>query len=218
MRDQFLTALMTEMISTGIDAGDLSQSQVLLRVQLALGLLMRLPISREAELARIFEYTIQFLMLKVMPFLADVSAEPEEGQAGKEDSLVPSFALVAVAIVLHKLSMHWLGLVGSEFAKHMQAFAACPNSDRPSATLDLPLPPGFARKEPADFSETFQQLKDSAGDGNLSVLLSLEIPADSPLLAGKVTKATGVACAASRAQQSAETIRRPHETLPLFTA
>ncbi|CAE7381684.1 unnamed protein product [Symbiodinium sp. CCMP2592] len=196
MRDQFLTALMTEMISTGIDAGDLSQSQVLLRVQLALGLLMRLPISREAELARIFECTIQFLMLKVMPFLADVAAEPEEGQAGKEDSLGPSFALVAVAIVLHKLSMHWLSLVGSEFAKQMQAFAACPNSDRPSATLDLPLPPGFARKEPPDFSETFQQLKDSAGDGNLSVLLSLEIPADSPLLAGKVTKATGVACAA----------------------
>ncbi|CAE7793172.1 unnamed protein product, partial [Symbiodinium sp. CCMP2456] len=206
MRDQFLTALMTEMISTGIDAGDLSQSQVLLRVQLALGLLMRLPISREAELARIFECTIQFLMLKVMPLLADAAAEPEERQVGEEDSMGPgpSFALVAVAIVLHKLSMHWLSLVGSEFAKHMLAFAACPNSDRPSATLDLPLPPGFARKEPPDFSETFQQLKDSAGEnGNLSVLLSSEIPADSPLLAGKVTRATGAAAVHPRGRKRA---------------
>ena len=192
MRDQFITSFMNETISIGNDDAS-DASQVLLRIQLATGLLMRLPLSREAELAQIFECTIQFLMLKVMPFLAEAAdaadatdaGEPGEGLKSPRPSS-PSFALVAVATVLHKLSIHWLGLVGSEFARHMQAFAASPNAGRPSATLDLPLPRGFARNELPDFSTTFQHLR--SGDNPAKLLL--QIPADSPLLAGQAVAQT----------------------------
>jgi len=113
-RDQFLSNLISEVLTESEEFSD--TSVFLLRLQLVVGLLVRLPLSKEAEVARLVHSVVQFLTLKVAPYLT----LDDQEKANKIDFPPPTHATCAVAVVLHKLCVGWLDVLGADFTKEMQ--------------------------------------------------------------------------------------------------
>lgn len=73
-------------------------------------------LSKEAEVARLVHSVVQFLTLKVAPYLT----LDDQEKANKIDFPPPTHATCAVAVVLHKLCVGWLDVLGADFTKEMQ--------------------------------------------------------------------------------------------------
>ena len=115
-RDQFLCSLISEVLTESSEASEADPSVFLLRLQLVVGVLVRLPVSKEAEVARLVHSVVQFLTLKVAPYLT----LDDQEKANKIDFPPPTRATCAVAVVLHKLCVGWLDVLGADFTKQMQ--------------------------------------------------------------------------------------------------
>ena len=116
-RDQFLCSLISEVLTESSEASESSETSVfLLRLQLVVGVLVRLPVSKEAEVARLVHSVVQFLTLKVAPYLT----LDDQEKANKIDFPPPTRGTCAVAVVLHKLCVGWLDVLGADFTKQMQ--------------------------------------------------------------------------------------------------
>ena len=134
-RDQFLSNLISEVLTESEESSD--TSVFLLRLQLVVGLLLRLPLSKEAEVARLAHSVVQFLTLKVAPYLT----LDDQEKANKIDFPPPTHATCAVAVVLHKLCLGWLDVLGADFTKQMQ--------DSWGSTFSLSMEPWFVNNTSA---------------------------------------------------------------------
>ncbi|CAJ1352265.1 unnamed protein product [Effrenium voratum] len=178
LRDQFLTSLL----------GDLGSG---LKLQLAVGILARLPLSKEPELARVFHCAVRFLTLKVAPLLDEAA----EDAPGAEDA-----RLCACGAVLHRLCVQWLGLVGGELVKQMRETWAQPTL---ATDFDQALPMSFKRRSVVDLSELWRL------EGVESHGLLLREMENSPLLGKAVRPAALAAPKAVPKKRSAEEPKGP---------
>ncbi|CAJ1449391.1 unnamed protein product [Effrenium voratum] len=178
LRDQFLTSLL----------GDLGSG---LKLQLAVGILARLPLSKEPELARVFHCAVRFLTLKVAPLLDEAA----EDAPGAEDA-----RLCACGAVLHRLCVQWLGLVGGELVRQMRETWAQPTL---ATDFDQALPMSFKRRSVVDLSELWRL------EGVESHGLLLREMENSPLLGKAVRPAALAAPKAVPKKRSAEEPKGP---------
>ncbi|CAE8740099.1 unnamed protein product [Polarella glacialis] len=180
LRDHFLDALMAEVLTLAseaspADTGVGGRSPLLARAELLFGLLPRLPMRKEAELARLLRGAVQFLSLRAFPVLpdGDISGSP------KKQMPAPTLGLCAAAVLLHQLACHWLQGGTAEFgARLLEAVAAGFTPGLPClASLDQPLPAGFSRRPVPDLSNSrrWQVME-------LSAFMAKHLPVDSPLL------------------------------------
>lgn len=174
-RDQFLCSLVSETLAEA----DISEGPSMFRLQLTAGLLARLPLSKEAELARIVHAVVQFLTLKVAPYLT----LDDQEKADKATFPPPSRATCATAVVLYKLCSHWLDLVGADFAKQMRETWGSALS-LSSSDFDQALPIAFSRQNLPDLAGLFQKIHSIGECEGVEALLK-EIEVDSPLLNSK---------------------------------
>jgi len=168
-RDQFLCCLISEVLTESEESD--TKTVFLLRLQLVVGVLVRLPLSKEAEVARLVHSVVQFLTLKVAPYLT----LDDQEKANKIDFPPPTHATCAVAVVLHKLCVGWLDVLGADFTKQMQD--SWGSTFSLSMDFDQALPVAFTRQTLPNLADLFQKIAAEDGESLLN-----DIDANSPLL------------------------------------
>eukprot|EP00929_Paragymnodinium_shiwhaense_P007963 TRINITY_DN111889_c0_g1_i2.p1 TRINITY_DN111889_c0_g1~~TRINITY_DN111889_c0_g1_i2.p1 ORF type:complete len:1652 (+),score=446.21 TRINITY_DN111889_c0_g1_i2:122-5077(+) len=196
-REHFLEVVLTEVttVATGSSAAsgaaDGKQSrQVLLALEILFGIVTRLPLRTEGEVARIMFSAGQFVALHVGPILSDGAASDAEDDAG-EDAC--PLGVACASLLFQQLAEHWAA--GDEHEmRRLLAVAhdhCAPNAARASGASEQPLPESLLRRAPLDLAPLFRDIAATVLapvrswktlDAALKALLLRRIPVESCLL------------------------------------
>eukprot|EP00928_Gymnodinium_smaydae_P080919 TRINITY_DN6451_c0_g2_i1.p1 TRINITY_DN6451_c0_g2~~TRINITY_DN6451_c0_g2_i1.p1 ORF type:complete len:1353 (-),score=186.66 TRINITY_DN6451_c0_g2_i1:110-4024(-) len=205
VRERLIDALLTEI--SGVTSEQEGLHLQLLRLELLFGVLARLTLRTEGEVARVAHGAAQFVGLRAAPLLPDFDASAEEADAEvKPGEWELSFSIAAASVLYNCLCQHLSGGTPDELTRFI-ALGSDAGVLRGAAgsAAGEPLPLGLARRPPVDLKPLLRELwqvattaKRDGGEGSAALrgLLARHLDEDSRLLRG----AAGAA-ALARAQR-----------------
>lgn len=178
-KEKFLDTLVGEFRHLCTDEGVVANPrEVLLRAEITLGILSRIPFRTEADVAYVLRCASEFLILRAMPMLSGDTVVQQGTECGEKNAL---FAVVALSVLLYLMCEQWAHFVdGPRLLKAAESSAETSGADQP-------LPAAFSRRPPLELSGALRELtrKATEDDSALVGYLVKTVQSNSWLLRGQ---------------------------------